>query len=58
VKKLKIFLRKYRLIDQNFTLADDGWQIIYQTMDNNIRDTFVQKGLVHPAFQEIVLIKM
>lgn len=30
--------RRPRLIDQLFTLADDGWQIIYLTMDDNIKD--------------------
>lgn len=47
--------RRPRLINQLFTLADDGWQIIYLTMDDNIRDTFKQKGNMNPAFQEIVL---
>ncbi|MCG8603596.1 hypothetical protein MJD09_01165, partial [bacterium] len=36
--------RRPLLIDKVVTLAESGWQIIYFTMDNNIRDLFMAKG--------------
>lgn len=47
--------RRPRLIDQLFTLADDGWQIIYLTMDDNIKDVFINKGLKREDYQMIEL---
>lgn len=47
--------RRPRLIDQLFTLADEGWQIIYLTMDDNIRDIFTNKGLKREDYQMIEL---
>jgi len=47
--------RRPRLIDQLFTLADDGWQIIYLTMDDNIKDIFTNKGLKREDYQMIEL---
>ncbi len=37
--------RRPKLIDQVFSLADRGWQIIYLTMDEHIRDVFTNKGV-------------
>jgi hypothetical protein len=37
--------RRPKLIDQVFSLADRGWQIIYLTMDKHIRDVFINKGV-------------
>ena len=37
--------RRPKLIDQVFSLADRGWQIIYLTMDKHIRDVFTNKGV-------------
>ena len=37
--------RRQKLIDQVFSLADRGWQIIYLTMDEHIRDVFTNKGV-------------
>jgi len=47
--------RRPKLIDQLFTLADEGWQIIYLTMDDNIRDIFTNKGLKREDYQMIEL---
>lgn len=47
--------RRPKLIDQLFTLADEGWQIIYLTMDDNIRDVFTNKGLKRDDYQMIEL---
>ncbi len=47
--------RRPRLIDQLFTLADDGWQIIYLTMDDNIRDIFINKGVKREDYKMIGL---
>jgi len=47
--------RRPKLIDQLFTLADEGWQIIYLTMDDNIRDIFTTKGLKREDYLMIEL---
>ena len=47
--------RRPKLIDQLFTLADEGWQIIYLTMDDNIKDVFINKGLKREDYQMIEL---
>jgi uncharacterized protein YhaN len=47
--------RRPRLIDQLFTLANEGWQIIYLTMDDNIRELFKYQSVSSPNFQEIIL---
>lgn len=47
--------RRPKLIDQLFTLADEGWQIIYLTMDDNIRDIFTNKGLKREDYLMIEL---
>jgi uncharacterized protein YhaN len=47
--------RRPRLIDQLFTLANEGWQIIYLTMDDNIRELFREKGKMQGDFQIIEL---
>lgn len=36
--------RRPGLIDNTFKFAKKGWQVIYFTMDDNIRDLFDQKG--------------
>ncbi len=36
--------RRRRLVDLVFDLAKEGWQIIYFSMDDNIRDLFVKKA--------------
>ncbi len=36
--------RREYLVDQFTSLAADGWQILYFTMDDHIRDLFHQKG--------------
>jgi DNA repair exonuclease SbcCD ATPase subunit len=47
--------RRPRLIDQLFTLANEGWQIIYLTMDDNIRELFKYQSVSSHNFQEIIL---
>lgn len=47
--------RRPKLIDQLFTLADKGWQIIYLTMDDNIRNLFLEKTSHRNHFNEIIL---
>ena len=48
--------RRPLLIDKVVALAEKGWQIIYFTMDNNIRDLFSQKGQrLGPEFKMIEL---
>lgn len=47
--------RRPKLIDQLFTLADEGWQIIYLTMDDNIKDVFINKGLKREDYLMIEL---
>jgi len=47
--------RRPKLVDQLFNLSDEGWQIIYLTMDDNIRDIFLNKGKNNKNFQEIIL---
>lgn len=47
--------RRPKLIDQLFTLADEGWQIIYLTMDDNIRNLFLEKTSLRNHFNEIIL---
>ena len=47
--------RRPKLVDQLFDLSDDGWQIIYLTMDDHIRDLFAKKGAHRNYFKEIVL---
>jgi recombinational DNA repair ATPase RecF len=39
--------RRKRLVNQSAALAKDGWQIIYFTMDDNIRDLFDEAGHKH-----------
>ena len=36
--------RRPSLVDTTFTLADEGWQVIYFSMDDNIRDLFDKRG--------------
>ena len=36
--------RRPRLVDTMFELAKQGWQIIYFSMDDNIRDLFEKTG--------------
>ena len=48
--------RRPKLVDQLFDLSDDGWQIIYLTMDNHIRDLFAKKGAHRNHFKEIILV--
>ena len=36
--------RRPKLVDQVFAMAEKGWQIIYLTMDDNLRDLFCDKG--------------
>ena len=36
--------RRPRLVEQVIDLAKDGWQIIYFSMDNHIRDLFMEKA--------------
>jgi len=38
------WIRRPRLVDTMFELAKQGWQIIYFSMDNNIRDLFDKTG--------------
>jgi hypothetical protein len=40
--------RRHDLVDTVFDLAKQGWQIIYFSMDDNIRDLFDQKGKKAP----------
>ncbi len=40
--------RRPGLVDTVFSLAKQGWQIIYFSMDDNIRDLFDQKGKKAP----------
>ena len=47
--------RRPKLVDQLFDLSDAGWQIIYLTMDNHIRDLFAKKGAHRNHFKEIIL---
>ena len=47
--------RRPKLVDQLFDLSDDGWQIIYLTMDDHIRDLFAKKGAHRNHFKEIIL---
>ena len=39
--------RRNRLLDQTITLAKEGWQIIYFTMDDHIRKLFDAAGQAH-----------
>jgi len=39
--------RRKRLVNQSVALAEDGWQIIYFTMDDHIRDLFDEAGHKH-----------
>jgi predicted nucleic acid-binding Zn-ribbon protein len=39
--------RRKRLVDQSVALAKKGWQIIYFTMDDHIRDLFDEAGHKH-----------
>jgi uncharacterized protein YhaN len=41
--------RRQWLVEQAVTLAEDGWQIIYFTMDDHIRDLFSDAGQAHFA---------
>ncbi|MFY9118227.1 MAG: hypothetical protein WAN90_06005, partial [Dysgonamonadaceae bacterium] len=48
--------RRPKLVDQLFDLSDDGWQIIYLTMDDHIRELFAEKGAHRNHFKEIILV--
>ncbi len=47
--------RRPKLVDQLFDLSDDGWQIIYLTMDDHIRQLFAEKASHRNRYKEIVL---
>ncbi|MCW1734430.1 ATP-binding protein [Anaerorudis cellulosivorans] len=47
--------RRPKLIDQLFDLSDAGWQIIYLTMDDHIRELFAEKASHRNRYKEIVL---
>jgi len=47
--------RRPKLVDQLFDLSDDGWQIIYLTMDDHIRELFAEKASHRNRYKEIVL---
>ncbi|MFA7140270.1 MAG: hypothetical protein WC126_04585, partial [Proteiniphilum sp.] len=47
--------RRPKLIDQLFDLSDAGWQIIYLTMDDHIRNLFLEKASHRNHFKQIVL---
>ena len=47
--------RRPKLVDQLFDLSDDGWQIIYLTMDDHIRNLFLEKASHRNHFKQIVL---
>ncbi len=36
--------RRQNLVDQSVALVKDGWQVIYLTMDDDIRDRFLEAG--------------
>ncbi len=36
--------RRQNLVEQSVTLVEDGWQVIYLTMDDDIRDRFLEAG--------------
>ena len=38
--------RRENLMDQVVDLARSGWQILYLTMDDHIRDLFIKRGRV------------
>jgi len=48
--------RRPKLVDQLFDLSDDGWQIIYLTMDDHIRELFAEKAAQRNHFKEIILV--
>jgi hypothetical protein len=41
------WIRRDGLVDQCVDLASQGWQILYFTMDDHIRDLFESKGKIH-----------
>jgi uncharacterized protein YhaN len=41
------WIRRDGLVDQFVDLASQGWQILYFTMDDHIRDLFESKGKIH-----------
>ena len=47
--------RRPKLIDQLFDLSDAGWQIIYLTMDDHIRNLFLEKASHRNHFKHLVL---
>ena len=47
--------RRPKLIDQVFSLADRGWQIIYLTMDKHIQNLFIDRASNRQDFNEIEL---
>ena len=47
--------RRPKLIDQVFSLADRGWQIIYLTMDKHIQNLFRDRASNRQDFNEIEL---
>ena len=47
--------RRQKLIDQVFSLADRGWQIIYLTMDKHIQNLFIDRASNRQDFNEIEL---
>lgn len=47
--------RRPKLIDQLFDLSDAGWQIIYLTMDDHIRNLFLEKASHRNNFKQIML---
>ena len=47
--------RRPKLVDQLFDLSDAGWQIIYLTMDDHIRNLFLEKASHRNHFKHLVL---
>jgi len=43
--------RRENLVKQMFSLADDGWQILYFSMDDNIRDLYQKFGKGRKDYQ-------
>lgn len=47
--------RRPKLVDQLFDLSDAGWQIIYLTMDDHIKNLFLEKASHRDHFKQIAL---
>lgn len=48
------YKRRPIMIDTLLELAKEGWQVIYLTMDNHIRDLFIQKASTMPLQYSII----